>query len=101
MIGIKMATWLLVVQLHSPTQPMEEQLWNMRYTKIPTAEYCENMAKEIWAKYHARYAQTMTPWFQSFDTTCSATTPHEEYTWFIKCDQYQNCETRKYEGKRR
>ena len=94
MITTTLATWLLVVQLQNPNQPQEERIWNMRYSNN-TAEQCEERAKRIWGKYNDRYSSTMTPWMQEFTTTCHATTAHHNYIWFIKCDQYDNCETKK------
>ena len=97
MVGTVMATWLLVVKLNSPTQPQEAQLWNMNYRNA-SAESCEALAKTIWHKYNIRYGETMTPWMQTFTTTCSASEHKTEYVWFIKCDQLDNCTTQKYTG---
>lgn len=97
MIGTTIATWLLVIHLSSPTQPMEAYQWDGRYS-APTAEECERHAKNAWAKYNMHYEGTMTPWMQTFTTTCSASTAHHEYKWFVKCDQLNNCTTDKYKG---
>ncbi len=99
MIGTTMAAWMLVVQLHSPAQPQEEQFWDMRYSNH-TPEQCQDKARTMWIKYNLRYANTMTPWMQTFTTTCEATTAKHEYRWFIVCDQLDNCTTRKYKGNR-
>lgn len=97
MISSTLLPWLLVVRLQSPLQPQEEAQWNMRYSSA-TAEQCEAFAKNIWVKYNLRYQGTMTPWMQTFTTTCSAETRRKEYRWFIKCDQLNNCTTTKYVG---
>lgn len=96
MIG-SMATWLLVIHLSSPTQPYEAYQWDGIYTSS-TAEECERHAKNAWAKYNNHYKGTMSTWMQTFTTTCSATTSHNEYKWFIKCDQFNSCSTEKYKG---
>jgi hypothetical protein len=100
MLGATSGAWMLIVLLQSPSQPKEAHQWNMRY-KADTAEQCEVYAKQTWVRYNQHYAGMMTPWMQTFTTTCSAESHHHEYRWFIKCDQYNNCDTHKYKGKRR
>jgi hypothetical protein len=100
MLGATAGAWMLIVLLQSPNYPQEAQKWDMRY-HTDTAERCEAFAKQKWVAYNSHYAGTMTPWMQTFTTTCSADSHHHEYRWFIKCDNLNNCTTDKYKGVKR
>lgn len=97
MLGATAGAWMLIVLLQSPNYPEEAHQWNMRY-KTDTAEQCESLAHKVWERYNIRYNETMTPWMQTFTTTCSAESHHSEYRWSIKCDQLNDCTTQKYKG---
>jgi hypothetical protein len=100
-IKIMIVSWYLAVVLQSPLDPTAATQWNMTYGPYTTPEPCEQYAVNVWRKYNERYNGTMTPWTQTFTTTCSSSTHHHEYKWFIQCDQFNNCNTRKYKGDRR
>ena len=100
MLASTVIGWYLVVHLQSPNQPYEAAQWNKRYGSFISGEQCEDYAKQQWLKYNIRYAETMTPWMQTFTTDCYAQSHHHAYKWFTKCDQFNNCTTRKYKGPR-
>jgi hypothetical protein len=90
---IAMATWILVVKLQSPIHQQETQQWDRRYT-AQTAEECEQLAYSNWRSYYIAYP-TQELWERTLTTTCSATSAHHEYKWFITCDKTGGCRTDK------